>query len=1224
MSRRFIAIALSLFAAACAEAATPVAWQNVPGGRSVAIQLPAGGKSGFTQLSPSQTGVTFSNVLTLERYTTNQIFLNGSGVAAGDVDGDGWCDLFFCGIDRGNVLYRNLGNWKFQDITATAGLLASARGCSGAAFADIDGDGDLDLIVNVVGVGTEVFTNDGQGHFAKTATLNRNRGAMSLALADIDGDGDLDLYITNYRADTIRDQPPTRIQGEHVDGKMVVQKINGRPATDPDLTNRITLDATGKMLEHGEVDAFYRNDGKGNFVPISFTDGTFLDEDGKPLREAPNDWALSVMFRDINGDGAPDFYVCNDFQSPDRMWLNDGSGRFRAAPRLALRHTSMFSMGIDFADVNRDGFDDFFVADMLPRTHRARHTQVANFAPQFSAIGSIDDRPQYSFNTLQLNRGDGTFAEIAHFSGLEASDWSWAPVFIDVDLDGYEDLLITTGLSADTLHMDVINAIEAQKSRERLSWMEGLRLKKLFPRLATPKAAFRNRGDLTFEDAAAAWGFNSTAVSHGMALADLDNDGDLDLIVNNLDEPASLFRNDSTAPRIAVRLKGVAPNTRGVGAKIKVTGGTVAQSQEMISGGRYLSSDDTMRVFAANGAPNDFKIEVTWRSGKRSVIEKAMANHIYEVEESAATIASKSASPTVAVSLFQDVSELIKHVHHEDPYDDFFRQPLLPRRLSQLGPGVCWQDLDGDGYDDLVIGAGRGGALSVYHNNGNATFALKNEPPFDRVLNRDQTAVVASRSLLTVGSANYEDGVTNGGSIRIYEAEHKVTGEAVLGESFSRGPLARADIDGDGDLDLFIGGRVNPSRYPEPATSLLLRNENNRFVPYQRFEKLGLVSGAVFSDLDGDGKPELILACEWGPIRIFRRETTNFVEITEKVGLAKFLGWWNGVATGDFDGDGRLDIVASNWGLNTKYRATREHPRRLYYGDINGGGGVDLVESYFDPTPGKEAPEPILKTAAAAFPFLQATFATYESYSVASVQEIFGDKLKQCAVVEANTFASMVFLNRGDHFEPIQLPSEAQFAPAFGISVADFDGDGYEDIFLSQNFFANSGDTSRSDAGRGLILLGQGDGHFKAVAALESGVAVYGEQRGCAVADYDADGRVDLVVTQNGAATKLFHNVSAKPGLRVKLVGPPANPGAVGAAMRLVFEKGAGAVREIHCGSGYWSQDSVIQILATPTAPRRISIHWPEGQTTTSDIPRDTKSIEVEPTGSLRVINKNR
>jgi hypothetical protein len=896
--------------------------------------------------------------------------------------------------------------------------------------------------------------------------------------------------------------------------------------------------------------------------------------------------------------------------------LNDGHGHFRAAPKLMLRHTSMFSMGIDFADINRDGFDDFFVADMLSRSHRRRNTQLGNYAPQFLPIGEIENRPQYSFNTLQLNRGDGTFAEIAHFSVVEASDWSWAPVFLDVDLDGYEDLLITTGLRSDTLNSDIINAAEAKKARGKLGWMEGLQLKTLFPRLATPKAAFRNRGDLTFEDVAAKWGLNTPAVSHGMALADLDNDGDLDLIVNNMDQPAEIYRNDSSAPRVAIRLKAGGANTRGIGAKIKATGGQVAQSQEMISGGRYLSGDDAVRVFAATTT-----VEIDWRDGKRTTLKSVEANHIYEIDEKLSQPDNRSEPKEAAVKpLFEDASELINHIHHEEPYDDFARQPMLPNRLSQFGPGVCWHDFDGDGFEDLFIGNGRGGQFAAYRNDGKGGFTAIQQAMLSRPLARDQTGLVAFGSLLIAGSANYEDGVTNGGSIRIYDLQRNATGESIMGENFSRGPLALADFDGDGALDLFIGGRAIPGRYPEAATSLLLRNENGRFVIHQRFENLGLVSGAVFSDLDGDGKPELILACEWGPVRVFQNQNGTFAEITEKLGLAKYLGWWNGVTTGDFDGDGRLDIVASNWGLNTEYRATPEHPRKLYYGDINGAGGVDLVEAYFDPEIGKEVPERVLKAAATGFPFLQATFPTYESYSIASVQEIYGDKLKGCRVVQANTLTSTLFLNRGDHFEAMPLPSEAQFAPAFGVSVADSDGDGNEDIFLSQNFFATSGDTARCDAGRGLWLRGDGKGHFRAISGQESGVAIYGEQRGCAVADYDGDGRIDLVVSQNGAATKLFHNVGAKPGLRVKLVGDDGNQAAIGASMRLVFAEKHGPIREIHAGSGYWSQDGAIQILATPEQPKQIWIRWPGGKTTTSDLPANANFIEVRSTGALRAL----
>src|SRR2546426_4866627 len=498
------------------------------GFRSAPLQVPPAGKPVFVQLPPATTGIFFTNHLAVERYVTNQIYLNGSGVAAGDVDGDGLVDLYFCRLDGPNALYRNLGNWKFEDITDKAGVGCADLDATGAAFADVDGDGDLDLIVNSVGGGTHVFLNDGQGHFTELRPpLNPGKAGMSLALADIDGDGDLDIYIANYRADTIRDHPQTHLHGNTVNGKPVILSVNGRPVTEPDLVGRFALSENGKILEFGEPDVLLRNDGPGKFTPLSFTNGTFLDESGKPLTEPPYDWGLSAMFRDINGDGAPDLYVCNDFASEDRIWINDGTGKFRAIPKLALRQTSLFSMGIDFADINRDGWDDFLVLDMLSRSHAKRQLQVGDLPLTFPVIGGIDNRPQYSHNTLFLNRSDSTYAEIAFFSGVQASEWSWTPVFLDVDLDGYEDVLITTGHELEMMNADVSNRAEEMKAQRKLSIPEQLRLRQMFPRLDAPKMAFRNRGDSSFEDVSVAWGFDTRGVSHGMALADLDGDGDL-------------------------------------------------------------------------------------------------------------------------------------------------------------------------------------------------------------------------------------------------------------------------------------------------------------------------------------------------------------------------------------------------------------------------------------------------------------------------------------------------------------------------------------------------------------------------------------------------------------------------------------------------------------------------------------------------------------------------
>jgi hypothetical protein len=832
---------------------------------------------------------------------------------------------------------------------------------------------------------------------------------------------------------------------------------------------------------------------------------------------------------------------------------------------------------------------------------------------------------------LLLHRGDGTYAEIAQFAGLEASEWSWSPIFLDVDLDGYEDLLVANGFIRDNMNLDALEAMARLGKGEPL-----IQQRRLFPPLATPNKAFRNLGGLKFAEVSHQWGFDTPIISQGMCLADLDNDGDMDVVVNNLNSMAGIYRNDTGKARVAVILKGRSPNTHGIGAKIRVYGGAVPmQSQEIISGGRYLSCDQAMRVFAAGSLTNKMRIEVDWPGGQRSVVKEASANYIYEIEQGAAVSAPPTTPAPAAQPLFQDVSYLLAHTHHEEPFDDFARQPTLPKRLSQLGPGVCWCDLNGDGWEDLAVASGKGGALAVFLNNKKGGFQRAKGSGWDRPAARDQTCLLAwpqtfGPPALLVGSANYEDGSAESASVLGYDLASGTVTDVVTGAQDSIGPLAWGDLDGDGNLDLFVGGRVRAGRYPEAASSRIFRARAGKLVLDEAntklLEHIGLVSAAIWSDLDGDGFPELLLACEWGPIRIFHNDHGRLVAWNPEVfsplaprpsPLSDLTGWWNGIMTGDLDGDGHLDIIASNWGQNSKYQSHRAAPLRLYFADFTQDGTLGLLEASFEPGMGKYVPERRLDVVAQAMPFLRGRFSTWQSFAEAGIEEALGEHLVQAQKLEATCLESTLLLNRGQTFERRSLPAEAQLAPAFAVVVADFDGDGFEDLFLGQNFFAVEPETSRYDAGRSLLLKGDGHGGLEPVPGQQSGLLVYGEQRGAAAADFDGDGRTDLVVTQNAGPTRLFKNVRGKPGLRVRLKGPPGNPFGFGAQMRLKSGDHLGPVREVHGGGGYWSQDSPVQVLTGGEGPLEVWVRWPGGKSHTVAVPSGAAEIQIAIDGQV-------
>jgi enediyne biosynthesis protein E4 len=1119
-------------------------------GTALAPQEPAATGLGFQRLSSALTGLTFQHAIPPSRHLTNQMLLDGSGVALGDVDGDGRVDVFLAATGGGSQLWRNEGNWRFRDITSAAFPTAAALlpgDVTGAAMADVTGDGSLDLVLNTHGEGIRVLVNDGRAVFRDLAFAQSScRGGHSVALADVDGDGWVDLYVCNYRQRALMDMPNARATFSGAGPNRAVATLDGRPTTAPDLTNRFIVNAAGGLEEQGEPDVLYRNRGGTNFTEIAWTGSAFRDEDGRTLTEPPRDWGLAAQFCDVNGDGRPDLYVCNDFHSPDRFWLNESSPeeiRFRLLPRTALRHTSLFSMGVDFGDLNRDGRPDFLVVDMLSPDHVRRLTMLDGTPSVYADLRDPRSRPQSDANTLFLQRRDGSFAEVAAFAGVTATDWSWTPALVDIDLDGWLDLLVTAGQERGSRDLDVAEALKAFRRSGLRTDAQIFRERQKFPRLAAPLQAYRNLGSRLpgdipqFEEMSAQWGLGLSGVSHGLALGDLDGDGDLDLVVNHLNEPAGLYRNDASGPRIQVRLTGRSPNTSAIGARLRFGWGVdpvrtlrdAPQSAQIFAGGRYLSSDEFSRVFACPG-PGRGCLEVRWPSGKHLALTNLTANQRYDLEE----VDGSSGEPVVG-------RESIPAPLHFEALpsglasealggDDFSRQPMLPRRLSTRSPALGWRQ--SGGISNLLwIGGASTQPIRQVSLEGvrvGSTQALGSPVTTAALLAWGKELLVAD-----VPSGRKEGGslarvsLSDGSRVAISTA---VTAPAVLAVS-TPNPSEGAW--------LFVGGGPLPGKYPQCDTSEFLRFTGGRWTAHT-ITNLGLVTAAVFGDLDGDGRGELIAAVEWGAPKILRErdgvwepwEIPLQVTAGKPVPLSVLNGWWQSVVVDDFDGDGRRDVVLGNWGLNSPYAllggtATRPgggiRPLMLFHGDGSEETSGLCLEAYTG-VDGRVLPIRSRTDIAPLLLGVTEKFPTHRAYASATALEVLGDRMTGIRRSECRWMASVILLNRERTFVLQDLPDEAQLGPVFGMAVADFDGDGTRDVYCAQGFFGHHFGMPREDAGEGVFLLGRGNGSFTAISSAECGVRLLGEQRSVLAGDLDGDGRPDLIVGEHGGPISFLMN----------------------------------------------------------------------------------------------------
>lgn len=1075
----------------------------------------------FSLRSPSVTHVDFVNQLT-ETEDLNMIeylyFNNGGGVAAGDINNDGLTDLYFTSNQLPNKLFLNKGKMVFEDITMSAGVAGTGSWKTGVTMADVNGDNLLDIYVCQVGKyktltgKNQLFINQGNLKFKEEANeygLDFCGFSTQTAFFDFDRDGDLDMYLLNHSVHSARSYG--------------------------DVSLRYERDSLAG-------DRLYRNDelnGKIVFNEVTREAGIYSSQIG---------YGLGINVSDINNDGFPDIYISNDFHENDYLYINNGNGTFTEKLTDEIEHTSRSSMGNDVGDINNDGLLDIFVLDMLPEDLKTRQMSGGEDEMElFDLKLKYGYHDQFVRNTLQLNLGGGNFSEIGRIAGVYATDWSWSPLICDLDNDGWKDLFITNGIFRRANDLDYVkfltggNRYNSVKDNSKVSDKELYEKMPLDPNISY---LYKNNKDLTFSNKASEWGIDRKAFSNGSTYADLDNDGDLDLIVNNINEQAFIYENNSEKQRdnhfLSVSFKGNKLNPRGIGARVTIYTDGKQQLAEQFPVRGFLSTTSEVLHFGLGSSAKIDSLIVRWPDLSIQTIRNIQGDRLItlDIQDAVSPVHSPRNNSDLN-QIFASVQiDGLQYRHQEDGYSDFFRERLIPHSLSSVGPAMAVGDINGDGLEDLFVGGAPGQASMIFVQQTKGDFAPLNKLKFSDIALAD---LVDAAFFDADGDRDLDLIIVHGGnefpvgdnllSAQLWmndgNGSFKENSYGTLPFTANNSSCVRPfDFDKDGDIDLFIGARSVPGAYGWSPNQLLLENDGKgHFIDITDssaagLKNIGMVTDACWADYDKDGDSDLILAGEWMNVSIFRNDQGKFTDVTLSAGLNETSGWWNCLEVADIDGDGDLDIIGGNQGLNSILKTSVKEPVEIYLNDFDNNGSPDQIISSFHN--GISYPVASLDELVSQMPDLNRKYPNYSDFAGKTVVDLLGkEKIGKSVVKKAVLFESCLFENNGDGtFKTIKLPVTSQFAPVNDILTEDFNSDGNPDLVLVGNNYQERPSLGRQNASFGWCMLGSKSNVFEVLTPVQSGFKVKGDSK--KIIGIQIAGKRHLVIGVNNSELQTF------------------------------------------------------------------------------------------------------